>query len=202
MVSKPYTGCIYLAINAATGIAYIGKTNRGLDARRKHHEQAAARGKGADFARAIREYGPDAFSWSELFLSDDDAALLAAEVEIIGWYGRDALYNLCAGGQGPTGIVWTDERRQRFAEKRKGMKFSEAHKLSMSEARIGFKMAPWTEERRAKVAAAWAAKTDRSQTAEHRAKLSAAAKARWDREDHSGLQKAGRAGAAARWGKP
>lgn len=176
MVSRAYRGCVYLATNTINGRAYIGKTVSGLASRIITHHHAAKSGRKVPLCAAIRRYGRAAFQWRELFVSDDESALLAAEVALIADYRAAgyALYNLTPGGEGLS-LPCTDDRRRKVSASMKGRIFSPEHLARLREAargkpksrehvekvrqtKIGRKLPPWSAERRAKCAATWAAK--------------------------------------------
>lgn len=176
MTAKRYTGCVYAATNTLNGRVYIGKTAQGLAERRWKHISEAKAGGGFVFAKALRKYGEEAFAWAEVFASDDDAALLAAEIEIIARLRAEGvnLYNLADGGQGPSGAIRSAETRAKLSAASAGKPKSEAHRKAIGLARPKT-IAPWSEERRAKCAATWAAKKasgESAMTPEQRQKLS------------------------------
>lgn len=176
MVANEYSGCVYLATNTINGRAYIGKTVDRLFNRKATHKNAAASGRRTVFCHAIRKHGWGSFVWSQLFVSNCEAALLDAEVALIAAY-RSAgvkLYNQTAGGEGLQ-MPCTEARRAKVAAALKGRKVSQSHRQKISEAmkgrrcspehiekirqsKLGTKLPPWTPERRAKVAATRAAK--------------------------------------------
>lgn len=222
MHEAKYTGCVYLATNLANGKAYIGKTISGLASRKITHRHAAAYGRRSPFLAALRKYGFDAFDWRELFSSDDEAALLAAEVALIADYRRSGaqLYNLTDGGEG-LAMPCTEERRGKLSVAMKGREVSAEtrSKLRASRlgrrvspetvakirlAKVGKKMAGWSDERRAKCAATWAAKTAAGwrPSAETCSNISKALKRRaFTPEERERRIINGRKGAAARWGR-
>jgi group I intron endonuclease len=194
-------GCIYLALNTVNGKGYIGKSKYGLSARRTGHLGIAHRTTCA-FHKALQKYGRDAFEWRELYVSDIEEALFAAEIELIAAYRASgmSLYNMSDGGEGPSGYVRTKEHRQALSSTRQGMKFSDEHRAALVKSRKGRKMPPWTAERRAKMEAAWERGSSKKSEA-HKAKISATKRAAVTDELREKLREQGRKGAAARWTK-
>lgn len=222
MHEAKYTGCVYLATNLTNGKAYIGKTISGMASRKITHRHAASHGRRSPFLSALRKYGFDGFGWLELFNSDDEAALLAAEVALIAEYrlAGARLYNLTSGGEG-TSMPCSPERRDKASRAMKGRLVSDETRLKLRAAnlgrkhspesiakiraaKLGTKMAAWSDERRAKWVATWAAKTAEGYRAspETRAKQSEAAKRRAAQPGERERRViTGRKGAAVRWGR-
>ncbi len=117
--------------------------------------------------------------------------------------------------------AWTPERKAALAERMRNRVVSDETRLKSSAVRIGKKMKletiekvraaktgkkmpPWTEERRAKYAAAWAAKREAGYTRDPDAiaRMAATKKRNYanDPEARSRLSEYGRKGAKARWG--
>lgn len=221
MLKSGYTGCVYLATNTINGRAYIGKAVAGLAPRKAGHRYAS-KSRGTPFMAAIRKHGWAAFAWVELFLSDDDATLLDAEIELIAAYrlaGLD-LYNITSGGEGLS-MPCSEQRRRKASAALKGRSFSKAHRRKLSEARMGYKpsaaavakmretkrgkkLPGWTPERRAKVAAAWQAKREqgyrRSEEAKAKNRETAKRNAA-DPAERARLAAMAKLGARARWGR-
>lgn len=222
MLKPGYTGCVYLATNTVNGRAYIGKAVAGLASRKAGHRYAA-KSRRTPFMAAIRKHGWAAFVWIELFLSDDEAALLNAEIALIADYSAagDRLYNITPGGEG-TAMPCTDERRRKASAALKGRPLSSEHRRKLSAARMGYKPAPaavakmretkrgkrlpsWTAERRAKVAASWKAKREQGycRSEVSLAKSREAAKRRAaDPVERARLAAMAKLGARARWTAP
>lgn len=152
MATKPYTGCVYLATNLLNGKLYVGKTMYGLGRRRAAHIAKAATGARQHFCRALRFYGEGAFAWEEIYLSDDDEALLAAEIQLIAILRADGLglYNMTDGGNGAHGLFRTPEHSAKISAAQKGRKQSDEQKRRHSEFMTGRKL---TEEHKAAISA-------------------------------------------------
>lgn len=136
---KP-TGCVYLAINLITGSCYIGKSLKGMQARKTDHERSITRRVPKTyFGRALAKYHPQFFSWLEIFYSDDPDLLAKAEIQLISDYqeaGRN-LYNLTAGGEGTAGYIMSEESRAKMRlawESRKRKPISEETRAKISAA--------------------------------------------------------------------
>lgn len=127
-------GCVYIITNTINGSAYIGKSVKGLGHRMAQHMAAARRGEDWAFYRAVRKYGEAAFEISELFSSDVDEELLAAEIKLIAQYRENGtcLYNSTLGGQGAAGRVASDATRARISAKAKGRRLSPEHKAKIA----------------------------------------------------------------------
>ena len=57
-------GVIYKATNTVNGKVYIGQTTRGIESRRKQHEDYARSGVPMPLYEDMRRYGLDAFTWT------------------------------------------------------------------------------------------------------------------------------------------
>jgi group I intron endonuclease len=144
MEPKPYTGVVYTATCLLNGKVYVGKSIHGLAVRRNDHEKTARRGKRTKFASALRKYGPTNFSWTELYLSDSNAALLSVEVALIAQLKQAGvqLYNLTDGGEGVIGYTFTEEARKKMSAAAMGRKPS-AEAIAKTVAAItGVKKSP------------------------------------------------------------
>lgn len=128
--------CVYCHTNKINGKKYIGITsvkpedrwNYGFGYQGSPH-----------FWNAIQLYGWDNFEHKILFsdLSKEDAC--KKEIELIALYNtrnQDNGYNIAPGGNLPT-YEWTEERRRKMSEQRKGWKPSEETKRKISEANTG-----------------------------------------------------------------
>lgn len=110
---------------------------------------------------------------------------IAFQVErfLIDFYGRldlktGCLRNLTAGGEGVSGLLWSEEQRKKLSQSHKGLVRSQQHRDNLAKALTG------------KIA-----------TVETRRKQSDAAKRRLNTpESRAKLSIAGKRGAAARWG--
>lgn len=133
---------------------YVGK---GTARRITQHETAAKRGANTYMSKKLRSIaseGVDAIKM-KLFENDTDAVALAKEMLLIKAIGRsdlDAgpLVNLTNGGEGCSGYVLSEERKQvhrrfrhtqetidRISAAHKGKKLTDAHRAKLSAAKIG-----------------------------------------------------------------
>jgi group I intron endonuclease len=215
------SGCVYAATNITNGRRYIGKTKMALAKRIRCHKSVADRGKGQAFHRALRKYGHAGFAWEVLYVSPDEAALYAAEIELIASAkcAGERLYNRSDGGEGATGLFWSPSKRAQLSCTMKGrqkpletrLKLSAAHKgrtkspdtvEKIRRAKIGKRLAPWSVDRRAKMEAAWARRREMGlgHSEDTKRKQSEAAKRRFQREgEREKCVVAGKKGAAVRW---
>lgn len=112
-------GCIYKATNIVNGKIYIGKTIRPLKVRIHGHIRASKKGMGY-FQRALRKYGSDAFTWEEIYKSDNEKELFNKEKEYIALYesNKDGVgYNLTIGGEGASiGLLGSTILRKLYFE--------------------------------------------------------------------------------------
>jgi group I intron endonuclease len=221
MLQARYTGCVYLATNTVNGRAYIGKAVAGLATRKIGHRYAS-KSRRTPFMEAIRKHGWDAFAWAELFLSDDESALLNAEIALIADYRATGvrLYNITPGGEGTampctderrrkvsasmTGRTLSDEHRRKLSEGRKGVPVSAQTRSKISAAKTGKKLPRWTPERRAKFVASWDAKRAsgyRHGSAVNEANRERGRKRAADPTERARLVAMAKLGARARWGR-
>jgi group I intron endonuclease len=128
--AEPY-GQVYLIENFMNGKRYVGQTTVGLDRRWKRHVQSSrSAGRTQPITSALRKYGPDAFTMTEVRRCRDQDELNRAEYEEVIRLNTfaPAGYNLRAGG-GEYGHTspelrarlsrdFTDERRQVTADTR------------------------------------------------------------------------------------
>jgi group I intron endonuclease len=244
MNGQQFLGAVYMATCRTNGKIYIGKSIHGMEWRRKTHQRYARSGT-VIFLHALKKYGRDGFDWCELYLSDDDRALMEAETVLVADYlaAGFTLYNMTDGGDGAAGrkatakmlaaitgprseehkarmrAAQTPEVLRRKAEimrnrdvsedtKRKqsaqriGKKLSPSHCANIGKGRTGLKLPPWTDERRAKYKAAWAARmaAGLGPSEETTRKRSESGKRRsMSPEARAALAERGRLGAAARW---
>ena len=118
---------VYLATNKNNGKRYVGVTRKKLEERRYSHVWSAKSGARLVISAAIRKHGEEAFEFSVLETWNNYADALDAERRLIAQLRPE--YNVAAGGRGPMGIKWTE---QRHTHMRRALK------------------ATWTEERKAK----------------------------------------------------
>jgi group I intron endonuclease len=107
---------VYLITNIENGKFYVGKTKGTLKSRWYNHCREAAQGRGFALHAAIRKYGFASFNCKVLGeYSTEEEALVAERdwVLQLGAMGPKG-YNLCEGGRGALGMVWTEERREKM----------------------------------------------------------------------------------------
>ncbi len=104
--------------------SYIGVTGKTLEARWNQHRCAAlSRNSPLKFHRAIRKYGPDAWSSEILWIAEswEDALRLERE-EIERLDTVEHGYNLTKGGEGTLGRKPSDETRAKIGAANRGRK--------------------------------------------------------------------------------
>lgn len=113
---------IYM-ITGPNGRRYIGKTCKTPQARFSDHLGSVRRGSTTALACAIRKYGPEAFSITEICRCVDAREAKACERGLIAQYGTMTTaggYNLTSGGDGNDGWRPSEETRALWREQRKG----------------------------------------------------------------------------------
>jgi group I intron endonuclease len=210
---------IYQITNTINGKIYIGKTIKTPEERFQGHIYDANRLTPNRLTRtylhrAIRKYGKEAFTVSELESGfDSEDALNEAEIRYISELNPQ--YNMTAGGEGISGYEhseetkkkigesnkgrhrapMSEESKKKLSEAHKGKKFSEEHKRKISEARKGIK---FSEEHKRKLSEAMKGKSQSEETKkkmsdthkgkklseEHKRKMSAALSGRNLSEEH------------------
>jgi hypothetical protein len=123
---------VYLHVHRDSGMGYVGVTGNTMEKRWKQHvvTAKAAKGKGSSLQGAIRLYGPDAFD--HYVLEENVSAGEIAEAERYWVIEKGTLdpygYNLCEGGDGSCGYVYTEDERARTAANTKKMWESQEHR--------------------------------------------------------------------------
>lgn len=117
---------VYLARNRLNGKGYVGKTERGLDIRKKEHLASACLGSRLAFHCAIRKYGFEAFEWSvQLEIHDITDELQARKylnereremIRLFETFGPKG-YNMTEGGDGGSlpGRVVSEKTRAKIS---------------------------------------------------------------------------------------
>jgi group I intron endonuclease len=129
---------IYQITNTVNGKIYIGKTVKTIEERFQRHIYNANAKSQTHLYRAIRKYGTESFTVTELesgFNSEDD--LNEAEIRYISELSPH--YNMTAGGEGMSGFNPSSETRKKISKALKGKKLSEQTKRKMSAVRKGKK---------------------------------------------------------------
>ncbi len=168
-----------------SGKAYVGMTSRGMRHRWNLHVHAARKGGRSVFHRAIRKYGPEAFTHEVLERMTTEAGALQAErlwVARLGTFGPRG-YNRSAGGEGAPG---TQARRGHTHSAETRAKISASNRARgpkgpMSEDHRAALKRGW-EKRRAKGLVTRGRAPGFPVSAETRARTSAACKAAWARK--------------------
>jgi hypothetical protein len=116
-----YTGRIYKIVNTQNENIYIGQTYKTLSQRFTNHKCEAKKGiVNSNLYKAIQKYGEEFFSIEDIEIKDfetkEDAKIWMNEKEIYYIFTLKPRYNMAPGGLGHTGVVWSDERRNRFKE--------------------------------------------------------------------------------------
>lgn len=170
------TGHIYLIRNLVNGKCYVGKTEGSVLDRYRRHLQNAKWGIDYALYRAIRKYGENSFSIDHVASCE---ALLINDLEkyYIEFYGSRTTrhgYNMTEGGDGLSGLIFSEEHRKKLSDaakrrKRgklsdetcekirkalKGKSLSAEHCAKLSESHSGKKRKPLSEKTKLKIAAA------------------------------------------------
>ena len=133
---------LYLVIHNSSGKCYVGNTTNDIESRWIKHKSDARNAHGTYFTRAIRKYGPEAFSWNVIETHNSHKELLEAEIFMIAYLrgiGAD-LYNLTDGGEGTAGIKVSQETREKLRAAKLGKPrkpFSDQARHNMSLAALG-----------------------------------------------------------------
>lgn len=125
---------IYLATNIINGKPYIGFDSSWPNRKARHLRKAFnpnAPSYNFVFHRAIRKYGPEAFSWSVLYHSENAQHTLGVmesrfiqEYKSHYLYGRG--YNMTLGGEGSLGRLYRDQSQETKNKRSISMKNSPA----------------------------------------------------------------------------
>jgi len=145
--TAPY-GQVYLIENLVNGKRYVGQTTVGLDSRWKRHVQSSrSGGRTQPITSALRKYGLDAFTMTEVRRCRDQDELNRAEYEEVIRLNAfaPAGYNLRAGGgeygrtspelRARLSLDFTDARKQALSAMYTGRRLSDLAYERSSEAR-------------------------------------------------------------------
>ena len=126
-------GSIYKYTNQINGKAYIGKTYRDAETRRKEH--LSGRGN-QPLAGAFKKYGKANFTYEILHDGIIPEILDSFEIQAIAEHNTVVPngYNLTHGGEGGAP---SEETKRKMSATKKGKTFSEEHRRKISEAQIG-----------------------------------------------------------------
>lgn len=186
---------LYIVKNCVNKKIYIGKTIQKLSDRWHRHTYHARKGDETPLCRAIRKYGASYFT-IEPILEDftDDKELMDWEVKAIAIFqsrNPEIGYNVTVGGQGASGQVWTEERRKRASDSKRGNRNPQFGKPSSQKQKEAVRTRMRNNH----------PMKGRKQSAEALEKMSAASKARCNSPEYmEKLREAARKGAEARWG--
>lgn len=144
--TAPY-GQVYLIENLVNGKRYVGQTTVGLDSRWKRHVQSSrSGGRTQPITSALRKYGLDAFTMTEVRRCRDQDELNRAEYEEVIRLNTfaPAGYNLRAGGGGygrtspelraRLSLDFTDARKQALSAMYTGRRLSDLAYERVAEA--------------------------------------------------------------------
>lgn len=132
--------CVYKHTNKMNGMVYIGITRQNPI---KRWGGGSGYSYNTHFYNAILKYGWDNFSHEILYTGMTREEACEKEIELIAKYNsndRKYGYNITPGGD-----TLDEESIQKVASKKRGVKFTEEHKLALSKAKKGKK---WTESQR------------------------------------------------------
>ena len=182
---------------------YVGKGTGDRDI--SHWSRGSHNKPFQDFISHIKRKGLVA-TCDRVFETDDEAAAFAKEVELITLYGRrdlgtGTLFNRTDGGEGVSGVIWTEEQKTLAGATSKNMWDSPEYRAKVVAAQ---KAAQSTPEARAMKSAnsaeAWASPETRAKREEgikrarstdaSKAKTSAQAKAQWSDPEYAAKQTA------------
>lgn len=106
---------VYKVISPSNKV-YIGITKNSMERRRYSHELRTSNGSSIAFHNAIRKYS-NAMVWSVIRsnLTKDEAIL--CEIDLIAKYkSLKKSYNICDGGEGTSGYVYTECAKAKIRE--------------------------------------------------------------------------------------
>lgn len=114
-------GCVYVWTNKVNGKQYVGMSIE-PEVRKKSHLFAIRSGNGCyAFHNAVRKYGREAFTYEEVFWSDDRQELAAREIAEIAQRGTfkdpEKGYNLTPGGEGITDLTPESKAKKSASQK-------------------------------------------------------------------------------------
>lgn len=142
--------CVYIHENKANGKIYVGITSQKPENRFREGEKGYFVGytHKTAFQYAIEKYGWDGFNHIVIVRDITEERAKFIERGVIALFSSNDRvhgYNLTEGGDGVTGIKYTDEQRKAISERRKGIQFSEETRRKMSEAKQDY--TPWNKDK-------------------------------------------------------
>jgi group I intron endonuclease len=131
---------IYKVTNLVNGKVYIGKTINTLEKRKIQHisESNANRTKSI-FHKALRKYGEDNFLWEIIDSAESENELFDKEKYYITFYhsyikdDNSNGYNMTIGGEGISGLKFSEESKKKSSESHKGQIVSNETRKKISE---------------------------------------------------------------------
>lgn len=140
-------GSIYTITNTTTGDQYVGQTRQLALRRWRSHINTANSSAAPKYkiAKAINEYGPEAFIFEEIFSAFSPTALNDVEIEFIAALAPK--YNTTKGGAGHRGVTPSKELCQARAD---GLKQRWADPVWREKQRAKLKAAAQTPEAKAR----------------------------------------------------
>ena len=144
--------CVYLITNMVNGKQYAGQTCRTPQERWRSHQKEARYGSKRIFCRALRKHGPEKFSLVVLRegLNKPEADYEETlAIRVLGLMDRGTGYNQTAGGEGASGLIVSEQTKEKLRNYASDM--SPEHREKLSQARIGMKFSEETCEKLSKL---------------------------------------------------
>ncbi len=148
---------VYAIVNDVTSEVYIGSTSITFRSRYHDHWTKLRLGihKNERLQRAWHKYGEQSFSFAILEVADDPARVLELEQVYLDRYWGESCYNARPTAESNRGWSPSEETRGRMSEAGKGKHSkSEEQRKALSDRFRGINRSNWTDEARAKLAAA------------------------------------------------
>ena len=117
---------------------YIGKTTKTLEQRKQQHYADSKRHEKYAFYRAIKKYGFDNIRWEIIDNASDESELSKKEKYWINFYNtyihldNSCGYNTTLGGEGTSGLKYSEDAKRKLSENRIGEKngfYNKKHNL-------------------------------------------------------------------------
>lgn len=138
-----FVGYIYRFYNKITHKYYIGQTIRSMNLRLAEHLKSSEKPSRNYFHNALYKYGIENFEMDVIYTVSRESKKELIDVlnflEILEIERHDSMnngYNLNSGGKR---YVLSDRLKKILSESHKGIKFSEEHRLHLSQANVGNK---------------------------------------------------------------
>lgn len=129
--------CVYQFINKKNNKKYIGKT-KDFNERLNEHLYHAKSGSHLPFHRALKKYGIDGFTYDIIEYFDAEEDSFKSEIKWIDYHktniykhGNSFGYNLTDGGDGVSGLIMSEESKQKMSKAHEI--FSDSEVLSILE---------------------------------------------------------------------